>query len=100
MARVIRPDGHQYVLGMSESLPVNISTLTKIIEGPMEVVELSNNFAMVCNKDLLDRASPDAPELNVSAAALLNKMFNLIQPVMGTIVLLDMDDALFVSKAL
>tara|TARA_A100001201_G_scaffold83207_2_gene73845 strand:+ start:533 stop:835 length:303 start_codon:yes stop_codon:yes gene_type:complete len=100
MARVIRPDGHQYVLGMSESLPVNISTLTKIIEGPMEVVELSNNFAMVCNKDLLDRASPDAPELNVSAAALLNKMFNLIQPVMGTIVLLDMDDALFMSKGL
>lgn len=100
MARVIRPDGHQYILGMSESLPVNISTLTKIIEGPMEVVELSNNFAMVCNKDLLDRASPDAPELNVSAAALLNKMFNLIQPVMGTIVLLDMDDALFMSKGL
>ena len=66
----------------------------------MEVVELSNNFAMVCNKDLLDRASPDAPELNVSAAALLNKMFNLIQPVMGTIVLLDMDDALFMSKGL
>ena len=100
MARVIRPDGHQYVLGMSESLPMNISTLTKIIEGPMEVVELSKDFAMVCNKDLMDEASPESPQLNVSAAVLLHRMFNLIQPVMGTIVLLDMDDALFMSKGI
>jgi len=100
MARVITPDGHSYVLGMSESLPFNINTLTKLVEGPMEVMELSNDFAMVFNKDLEDKASPDSPDLNVSAASLLNRMFGLLQPVMGTVVILDMDDAVFMTKGL
>lgn len=100
MARVIQPDGHEYILGMGESLVFNMNKLMQLVKGPIEVMELDDNHALVFNADLMIDADPESPNLNISAGNLLNRMFSMVMPVMGTVVLLDLDDALFMSKGL
>jgi len=85
---------------MGESLVFNMNKLMQLVKGPIEVMELDDNHALVFNADLMIEADPESPNLNTAAGSLLNRMFSMVMPVMGTVVLLDLDDALFMSKGL
>ena len=91
MARVIPIGEPEWVLGLSHNPAVDAQTITRIIGGKIEAVELDKNTALIVNADLIDDGSPEVP-VNRVASDLIYRIYRTVMPVIGTAILIDMDD--------
>jgi len=91
MARVIPIDEPEWVLGLTTNPLIDAQTICRIIGGTMETVELDNNTALIVNSELVDDGSDDVP-LNHVASDLLFRIYRTVMPVIGTAILVDLDD--------
>ena len=68
MARVIPVTDPEWVLGLSRNPVLDIQTITRIVGGKIETVELDRNTALIVNADLVANGTEDvAPLINKKA---------------------------------
>ena len=97
MARVIPVTEPEWVLGLSHNPVHDLQLISRIIGGKMETVELDKNTALIINADLIDDGSASAKRveknhLNTAASDLIFRVYNVVMPVIGTAIIVDMDD--------
>jgi hypothetical protein len=93
MARVIPVTDPEWVLGLSRNPVLDIQTITRIVGGKIETVELDRNTALIVNADLVDNGTEDVTTLiNKKASDLIFRLYDTVMPVVGTAILVDMDD--------
>mgnify|MGYP003141966767 CR=1 FL=1 len=93
MARVIPVTDPEWVLGLSRNPVLDIQTITRIVGGKIETVELDRNTALIVNADLVDNGTEDVATLiNKKASDLIFRLYDTVMPVVGTAILVDMDD--------
>jgi hypothetical protein len=92
VARVIPVKDPEWVLGLSHNPVHDLQLISRIIGGQMETVELDKHTALIINADLVDDGITENPPLNTVASDLLFRVYRVAMPVMGTAIIVDMDD--------
>ena len=92
MARVIPVNEPEWVLGLSHNPVHDLKLISGIIGGKMETVELDKHTALIINADLVDDGTVVSPPLNNTASDLIFRVYNVAMPVIGTAIIVDMDD--------
>ena len=92
MARVIPVTEPEWVLGLSHNPVHDLQLISRIIGGKMETVELDKHTALIINADLIDDGSASDPPVNTTASELLFRIYHVVMPVIGTAIIVNMDD--------
>jgi len=92
MARVIPVAEPEWVLGLSRNPMHDLQLISRIIGGEMETVELDKHTALIINAGLVDDGKSEKPAINTTASDLIFRVYNIAMPVIGTAIIVDMDD--------
>ena len=92
MARVITPEGEEYIITISGNAVADAMLFHETVGGVLEVYEIANTAVMIHSADHSWDNTDVLKYGNSVASELLRREYGIIMPVLGTVIIIDLED--------